>query len=118
MRLSRFLLAVLTIFAASCREVASTDGIVASEHTAGVSKRYLKGVKMDDKVEKRRLAGISTLLGKLKELSPDLSKVSTLVVKGPKTKAAVSILKKQLKALAVIGAIAVTGGFIVYLVKK
>ncbi|KAL3666188.1 hypothetical protein V7S43_008976 [Phytophthora oleae] len=133
------LLLVLVFGLASCYSVAATELSTNLETDSGNAfandvnvRRYLKGSKMtaiEAADEERGFPGVTTMkqliqkipfVGTLKTMvkeNPALAKANVFVSKHPRVKAATLIVKGQVKPLAIIGAVALTGGYIMYLVK-
>ncbi|KAG7389460.1 hypothetical protein PHYPSEUDO_010345 [Phytophthora pseudosyringae] len=92
-------------------------------------KRNLRAHETNANDEERAFPGVTSLktllqkiphVGHLKTMvkeNPALAKANVFVSKRPKLHAASLIVKGQLKPLAIIGAVALTGGYIMYLVK-
>ncbi|POM72248.1 Putative RxLR effector [Phytophthora palmivora] len=139
MRLRCFVLVLVFTFAVSCYDVSDANEnaviknpesdssrVVASESNV---KRYLKGNKMTAVAdEERALTGFTSLKALFQRFptldknlimqNPAFSNAKVYVSKHPRLKAAVTIVKGQLKAVAIIAAIALTGGYIAYLIKR
>ncbi|KAG3105016.1 hypothetical protein PI124_g13886 [Phytophthora idaei] len=134
-----FLFVVVFALATCCYSLADAEGIITIKDSAldstrviansGNVRRYLKGSKTTTD-EERAFPGITSLktlmqktphVDKLKSMvkeNPALAQANVFVSKRPRLKAALLIVKGQLKPLAIIGALALTGGYIMYLVKK
>ncbi|ETI46973.1 hypothetical protein F441_08672 [Phytophthora nicotianae CJ01A1] len=100
-----------------------------SAREIGNLRRYLKGAKTTTD-EERAFPGVTSLkalvqkipnVDKLKSMvkaNPALANANVFVSKNPRLNAALLVVKGQLKPLAIIGALALTGGYIMYLIKK
>ncbi|KAF4136995.1 hypothetical protein GN958_ATG13801 [Phytophthora infestans] len=136
MHLRCFLLVVIFTLATCCYSLAVAEEIAMVKNAAtdstrvlpssGNVRRYLKGSNTMTN-EERAFMGISSLktlvkrnphVDKLKSMlkeNPALAHANVFVSKRPRLKAALLVVKGQLKPLATL---ALTGGYIMYLVKK
>ncbi|KAF1781234.1 hypothetical protein GQ600_5800 [Phytophthora cactorum] len=121
-----FLFVVVFALVTCCYSLADAEGIITIKDSALDSTRGSKTTTD----EERAFPGITSLktlmqktphVDKLKSMvkeNPALAQANVFVSKRPRLKAALLIVKGQLKPLAIIGALALTGGYIMYLVKK
>ncbi|KAG2780163.1 hypothetical protein JG687_00001287 [Phytophthora cactorum] len=133
MRPRCLLLVVVFTLAACCCSLADADGIVivkasATDSTGAIAnsgnvKYYLRDSKKAPTKEERGITSLTQnipFVGKLMTMvkeNPALAKAKVMVSKDIRLKGALLIVKGQLKPLAIIAAVALTGGYIMYLVK-
>ncbi|KAG1692799.1 hypothetical protein DVH05_024414 [Phytophthora capsici] len=128
MRLQLLLVLVFGL-ASCCYSAIDTETTELITSDSDNVKRYLKGNERIVIEEERGFPGVTTVkqliqkipgVGPLKTLvkeNPALAKANMFVSKRPKLKAATLIIKGQVKPLLIIGAVALTGGYFLYLVK-
>ncbi|EEY53192.1 uncharacterized protein PITG_06826 [Phytophthora infestans T30-4] len=132
MRPRCLLLVVVFTLAACCCRLASADRVIivkssATDSTGGNVKFYLKNSKKastEQAVEERGITSSLTqkipFVNKLKAMvkeNPAVVKANVMMDKDIRLKGAYLVVKGQLKPLAIIAAVALAGGYIMYLVK-
>ncbi|ETI31843.1 hypothetical protein F441_21132 [Phytophthora nicotianae CJ01A1] len=134
MRLRCLLLVVIFTLVAFCCSIVDADGVIivkasAADPTGAFTvnsvnvKHYLKGNKKASTTladEERGITQKIPFVNKLKAMvkaNPAVTKAKVMMDKDIRLKGAYLIVKGQMKPLAIIAAVALAGGFIMYLVK-